>query len=176
MKNKSKVFTATIGLFSTIILIVGCSAGESGKIEKVNNSIKEGSTVTVHYTLTVAGDVVDSSVGGDPIRFQAGLDQLVPGFEKAVMGMKAGDKKSFEVAPEEGYGPINPESFKEIPRDRLAPDIKPESGMTLYAKGSNGEIIPVKITEVKEESVVLDFNHPLAGKTLRFDVEIIDVK
>lgn len=176
MKNKSKVFASIIGLFSTIVLIVGCSAGDSGRIEKGNNAIQEGSTVTVHYTLTVAGDIVDSSVGKEPVRFQAGLNQLIPGFEKAVMGMKAGEKKSFDVAPEEGYGPINPESLKEIPRDRLAPDIKPESGMTLYAKGENGENIPVRIAEVKDGSVVLDFNHPLAGKTLHFDVEIIDVK
>jgi FKBP-type peptidyl-prolyl cis-trans isomerase 2 len=100
---------------------------------------------------------------------------VIPGFEKAIMGMKTGEKKSFQVSPEEGYGPKDPEAMQEVSRDRLAPDIKPAVGMKLYATGQGGQVITATIVEVKEDAVVLDFNHPLAGKTLNFDVEIVEI-
>jgi FKBP-type peptidyl-prolyl cis-trans isomerase 2 len=101
---------------------------------------------------------------------------VVPGFEKAVMGMKVGEKKSFKVKPEEGYGAENPKAIRDIPRKELPADVTPKAGMTLYAQAKNGQHFPVKIVEVKKDVVVMDFNHPLAGKTLNFDVQVIDIK
>lgn len=177
MQTKIKVFlTIMAALVFAAAFVTGSSAGEGQKTEKESNVVKEGSVVWVHYTLTVEGSVVDSSRDGNPLEFQVGSGRLIPGFEKAVVGMKAGEKKSFEVSPENGYGPVNPDALQEVPKDRLAPDVKPEAGMRLYARGPNGESIPVRIAEVREDVVVIDFNHPLAGKTLNFDVEIIEVE
>lgn len=169
-------FTTIMRTFAIMFIVMGCSSGDTGKIEKGSAAIKEGSVAKVHYTLTVQGTEVDSSKDGEPLQLQVGLSQLIPGFEKALLGMKTGEKKSFDVSPEDGYGAVDPEAFKEIPRDRIAKGIKPEAGMTLYARGNNGENIPIRIAEVKADSVIADFNHPLAGKNLHFDVEIVDVQ
>lgn len=139
-------------------------------------AVSEGKTVKVNYTVTVDGKVVDSSKGRDPLTFKAGGGQIIPGFEKAVMGMKAGEKKSFKVSPEEGYGKIDPKAIQNVPKNQLPKGIEPKAGMTLHAQTKDGRQIPAKIIEVKKDVVVVDLNHPLAGKTLNFDVEVIDVK
>jgi peptidylprolyl isomerase len=159
------VFSASITAF----------AGEEQSKEKALPQVTEGKTVKIHYTLTVEGKVVDSSKGRDPLKFTAGSGQLIPGFEKALQGMKAGDKKTFQVNPEEGYGPVNPQAFREVPKDQLPPEITPEAGMTLFTKSKSGQPMPVQVMEVKEDVVVMNFNHPLAGKTLNFDVEIMEI-
>jgi FKBP-type peptidyl-prolyl cis-trans isomerase SlyD len=138
--------------------------------------VADGKTVKVDYTLTVDGKVVDSSKGRAPMEFTEGVHQVIPGFEKAVMGMKAGQKKSFTVKPEEGYGLVNPKAFKEISKKELPAGATPKAGMVLFAQAKDGRKIPVTIKEVKKDSVVIDFNHPLAGKTLHFTVEVVDVK
>jgi FKBP-type peptidyl-prolyl cis-trans isomerase SlyD len=148
----------------------------AGKPTKGTAVVVNGKTVKVNYTLTVDGKVVDSSTGGQPLEFREGAHQLIPGFEKAVMGMKAGQKKSFTVKPEDGYGPVNPKAFQEVSRKQLPAGITPKAGMTLYAQGKDGRKLPVKIKEVKKDSVVMDFNHPLAGKTLNFAVEVVEIK
>jgi len=177
MQTKSKLFlTALIAASASIVLVSGALAGEVKGSEMAKSMVKAGSKVTLHYTLTVEGKVVDSSRERTPLQFQAGQGQLIPGFEKALIGMKAGEKKSFKVSPEDGYGPVDPKALKEIPKDRLAPDVKPEAGMMLSAQGPNGQTIPVKVAAVKDKTVVIDFNHPLAGKTLNFDVEIVEVR
>jgi len=140
------------------------------------DKVIEGSTVSLHYTLTVDGKVVDSSKGKPPFEFKVGGHQVIPGFEKAVMGMKVGGKKKFKVSPEEGYGKVDPALLKEVPKKNLPKDLKPEVGMMLSARQPNGQSIPVKITEVKKDTVVVDFNHPLAGKTLNFDIEVVGIK
>jgi len=138
--------------------------------------VADGKTVKVNYDLTVDGKVVDSTKGSQPLEFKAGAHQMIPGFEKAVMGMKVGGKKSFKVKPEDGYGPVNPKAFQEVPKKELPAGIAPQAGMTLTALGKEGQKIPVKIKEVKKDVVVMDFNHPLAGKTLNFDVEVVEIK
>ncbi|MEW6001118.1 MAG: peptidylprolyl isomerase [Nitrospirota bacterium] len=137
--------------------------------------IAEGKLVKVYYTLTVEGNVVDSSREGEPFKFRVGSSQVIPGFEKALMGMKVGEKKSFQVSPDEGYGQENPRGIVDASRDKLPPDLNPEIGMTLYARGPDGQTIPVTIIGTKKDIVILNFNHPLAGKTLNFEVEIIEV-
>jgi len=137
--------------------------------------VTEGKLIKVSYTLKVNGDVIDSTNEGEPFEFRVGSSQVIPGFEKALIGMKAGEKKLFEVTPDEGYGQENPEGIHEVSKDELPPDIKPEVGMTLYAREPNGQTIPVRISEVKEDAVVVNFNHPLAGKNLNYEVEIIEI-
>jgi len=140
------------------------------------NNVDDGNLVKVHYTLTVEGKVVDSSRGQEPLEFQVGMHQVIPGFEKALKDMQVGEIKSFQVSPDEGYGQDDPRGIYEEQRDKLPPDIEPEAGMTLYAYGPNNQTIPVRIMEVKKDVVVMNFNHPLAGKTLNFEAEIIEIK
>ncbi len=146
------------------------------KITGATAMVAEGKTVSVNYTLTVDGKIEDSNKGKPPLEFKTGAHQMIPGFEKAVMGMKTGEKKSFRVKPEDGYGPVNPQAFKEVPKKQLPAGMTPKAGMMLSAKGQNGRQIPVRIKEVKKDTVVMDFNHPLAGKTLIFDVEVVGIK
>jgi len=165
-------------LFFGFIAVVNIMtpAGAAEKPIKVTAVVADGETVKVNYTLTVDGKVVDSSKGRQPLEFKAGAHQMIPGFEKAVMGMKVGEKKSFKVKPEEGYGPVNPKAFQEVPKKQLPADVTPKAGMTMYAQSKDGKKIPVKIKEVKKDVVVMDLNHPLAGKTLNFDVEVVEIK
>lgn len=161
-------------MIASIFALAGISAGaEDASGEKV---VKDGSVVKLHYTLTVDGDKVDSSEGKEPLEFTVGRNQVVPGFEKGVMGLRKGDKKSFKVSPEEGYGPEDPEAFQEVPRDRLPAGIELKEGMTLGAQGPEGQFRPVTISKLKETTVVINFNHPLAGKTLNFDVEVVEIQ
>jgi peptidylprolyl isomerase len=162
-------------IFVSVWVSVMPGYGEN-KAEKEAIMVSDGNTVKVHYTLTVEGEVVDSSDGKDPLEFEVGSSQVIPGFEKSVVGMKKGDQKSFEISPEDGYGKVDPNGVKEIPRDNLPPDVKPEVGMTLYATSPDGQAIPLKIAEVKENAIVIDMNHPLAGKTLNFEVEVVEIK
>jgi FKBP-type peptidyl-prolyl cis-trans isomerase SlpA len=153
----------------------GISGGVDRDMVEEGKMVSDGKMIKVHYTLTVEGTVVDSSEGKDPLEFQMGNRQVIQGFEKGLMGMKVGEKKSFQVVPKEGYGDENPEAIHELSIDKLPPGVKPEKGMTLYAKGQDGQPMPVRITDIKDDVVVVNFNHPIAGKTLAFEVEIIDV-
>jgi FKBP-type peptidyl-prolyl cis-trans isomerase 2 len=139
-------------------------------------AVSVGKTVKVNYKVTVDGKLVDSSKGHGPLEFKAGGGQIIPGFEKAVMGMRAGQKKSFAVSPEEGYGRDDPRAIQNVPMSQLPAEIKPKAGMTLQARSNDGRQIPVRIVEVKKDVVVVNLNHPLAGKTLNFDVEVVDVR
>ena len=135
-----------------------------------------GMVVSMHYTLTDdSGDVLDSSRGGEPFSYLHGHSNIIPGLEKALEGTEAGFKSKVTVAPTEGYGEKNPEAIFEAPREHFPPDMKLEIGARVYADGPNG---PITLTVVKltESGAVLDANHPLAGKTLHFDVEITTVR
>jgi len=138
--------------------------------------VSEGKTFTVEYTLKVDGKIVDSTKGKKPLEFKGGSHQVVPGFEKAVMGMKVGEKKSFKLSPKEGYGMEKPDAIREIPKSKLPPGKELKEGMTLYAKGKSGQSLPVRIVKVKKDVVVINFNHPLAGRTLNFDVKVLEIK
>jgi FKBP-type peptidyl-prolyl cis-trans isomerase SlyD len=135
-----------------------------------------GMVVSMHYTLTDdSGDVLDSSRGGEPFSYLHGHNNIIPGLEKALEGTEAGFKSKVTVAPIEGYGEKNPEAVFEAPREHFPPDMKLEIGARVYADGPNG---PITLTVVKltDSGAVLDANHPLAGKTLHFDVEITTVR
>jgi peptidylprolyl isomerase len=167
-----------VGLIGLIIMFSCYSVlAEEGENLPVETSpvVEDGTLVKIHYTLTVEDKIVDSSKGREPMELQVGSKKVIPGFEKALLGMGIGEKKTFQVNPDEGYGRENPEGIKEISKDKLPPDVQPEAGMTLYARGPNGESRPVRIVEVKKDNIILNFNHPLAGKTLNFDVEVISI-
>lgn len=141
-----------------------------------NVAIKDGSKVAFDYTLTVDGKVVDSSEGKGPLEYTQGEGKLIPGLTKQLAGMCVGDEKTVTVLPQEAYGPSNPAAFREVPVSSLPKDAKPQIGMMLQATSDNGRAFPVRIAEIKKDTVVMDFNHPLAGKTLTFKVKIVSVK
>jgi FKBP-type peptidyl-prolyl cis-trans isomerase 2 len=173
---KDKVLTVClVGVLAAICFAGPLEGAEKKTGEEVSAVVSDGKTVSVHYTLTVDGSVVDSSREGDPLEFQVGGGQVIPGFEKGVIGMKEGEKKSFQVNPEDGYGQEDPRGLQEIPRGQLPPDVTPEAGMTLHATGPDGQSVPLRVTEVKEDVIVVNLNHPMAGKNLDFDVEVVEI-
>ena len=139
-------------------------------------AIHSGSRVAFDYTLTVDGNVVDSSEGREPLVYTQGDGKLLPGLAKRLEGLKVGDERSVELKPEEAYGNPDPAAFREIPVSQLPPNMKPAVGMMLQGQDKNGRAYPAKIAKVNKDSVLMDFNHPLAGKTLLFKIKIISVK
>ncbi|MBN2121376.1 MAG: peptidylprolyl isomerase [Candidatus Omnitrophica bacterium] len=139
-------------------------------------SIQGGSKVSFDYTLTVDGEVVDSSEGRGPMEYVHGQGQIIPGLAKQLEGLKVGDEKKVVVSAEEAYGPVNPNAFQEIDKSALPQDQEPKVGMVLQAQTPEGQVFPVRISEVKDNTVMVDFNHPLAGKTLNFDVKIVSIQ
>lgn len=139
-------------------------------------TVADGTMVSLEYTLTLEDQsVLDTNVGGEPLTFTQGSHQIIPGLEQALEGMKAGESKKVTVDPKEGYGEVDLRGHQEIPIDQIPPDAR-KVGIQLQVKDPEGRIIRPMVKEVKEEVVVLDFNHPLAGKTLYFDVKVLDVK
>ena len=133
--------------------------------------------VSIDYTLTLdSGEEIDSSKEYAPLGFVTGTGHIMPGLEKALMGMKAGDTSKVTVEPEDGYGSYSKELVHEIPRNEFPAKEKIEPGMTFETEGPQGRVI-IRVTEVNgDESVTVDLNHPLAGKQLIFDVKIVDVR
>lgn len=137
---------------------------------------KDGDTVKVHYTGTLEnGEVFDTSQEREPLEFQLGQGQLIPGFEKAVIGMSAGDSTTVDIPSDEAYGEVREDLVINVPKDQLPDDVEPKVGMQLQVNQQNGQPIPVRITEIKEDELVLDANHPLAGKNLTFEIELLEV-
>lgn len=137
--------------------------------------IKEGSKVAIDYTLTVDGKVADTSKGRGPLEYVQGAGHIITGLEKALLGLKPGDKKSVDVPAKEAYGEVNPDAKRKVPRSAIQNIENIKVGDVVGA--SNGEhSFRAVVSQVTSEEVELDFNHPLAGKDLHFDVEIISVK
>jgi len=134
------------------------------------------------YELRIDGEVVDTSEDGDPIVFLQGAGQIIPGLEKAIYGLTAGDKKSVTVAPEDGYGEIDPDSIVEVPKDEFPEDFPLELGVEITVNTEDEddesleEEMEATIVAINEDTITLDFNHPLAGKSLNFDVNILEVR
>ncbi len=138
---------------------------------------QQGSTVTLEYTGKLSdGTIFDSSVGKEPLTFTIGKHEVIAGFENGVKGMTAGDKRTIEISPEDGYGGLQEHLVIQVPKESVAnsDDLKP--GMEFQTKAPNGAVLHGLVTEVLDDDFILDFNHPLAGKTLFFDVKIISVK
>ena len=139
--------------------------------------VVNGSVVGIDYSLHLGdGEVVDASSPGEPLQYLHGEGQIVPGLETALVGLAVGERKAVVVAPAEGYGEHDPRGIQEVPRSAFPPDFDPKPGMELTAEGPRGEPVPFVVREVKLESVTIDLNHPLAGKTLHFDVTVREVR
>ncbi|MFP4402029.1 MAG: peptidylprolyl isomerase [Candidatus Nanoarchaeia archaeon] len=141
------------------------------------STVEKEKVVSLHYTGTFEdGSVFDSSEGKEPLQFIYGVGQIIPGLEEGIDGLKVGDKKKIEkISPKKAYGEKSDEAMQEVPRSQLPQDVEVEVGMQLAAQGPQGPI-PVQVSDIKDETVVIDFNHPLAGKTLNFEVEIMDIR
>jgi len=138
---------------------------------------KSGDQVKVHYTGRLDdGSVFDSSEGRDPLPFQLGQGQVVPGFEKAVMGMELGEKKTVTFPSEEAYGPRLEQLTFTVPRENLPEGYDPTEGEMLRMETRDGRQMDVVVTGANEETVTLDGNHPLAGKDLTFDIELVSIE
>lgn len=135
--------------------------------------IKQGNTVKVHYTGRLEDNsVFDSSNGKEPIEFQVGSQQVIEGFESAVMGLTKGDKTTVTIPSDKAYGELRNELIQQVPRNQVPQDV--QVGVQLQGVNPQGQPFVVTVTEVNESSVTIDANHPLAGKNLIFDIEVVD--
>lgn len=139
--------------------------------------VEQGDTVHLHYKGTLAdGTTFDSSEGRDPLVFQVGTGQIIPGLDTALPGMAVGDEKTVAVPCEQAYGPVNPGMQQQVPRSDIPPDIPVDIGTQLQMKTADGKAVPVIVTHANAESVTLDANHPLAGKDLTFDIKLVSIQ
>lgn len=138
--------------------------------------VKSGDTVQIHYTGTLQdGKTFDSSEGRDPLEFQVGSGQIIPGLDVALPGMAVGETKTVNVPCTEAYGPVNPDMQQAIPRSGIPDDIPLEVGIQLQMQTPQGQTVPVTVVELDEATVTLDANHPLAGQDLTFAIELVAI-
>lgn len=138
--------------------------------------VKNGDTVKVHYRGTLAdGSEFDSSEGRDPLQFVMGRKMLIPGFEKAVMGLEVGDKTTVTIPPEDAYGEREEEQIIPLPLDQVPDDMDPEVGMVVQLQTNTGAMIDAVVKEITEDKMMLDTNHPLAGEALTFEIEVVEI-
>jgi peptidylprolyl isomerase len=138
--------------------------------------VKAGDVVKVHYTGKLTnGEQFDSSTGREPLEFTVGAGQMIKGFDAAMPGMKVGEKKTINILPEDAYGVKDEQAIIEFPKENIPKDMKPEVGMQLQLRNESGQPFPVTIAEIKDDVIVLDANHRLAGKELVFDIELIEI-
>lgn len=137
---------------------------------------KSGDTVRIHYTGTLAdGSVFDSSEGRDPLEFQLGSGQVIPGFDTGVTGMEVGEKKTIHIPCADAYGDVNPQAMQAVPRADIPDHIPLDLGTQLQMQAPNGQVVMVTVADVTDETVTLDANHPLAGKDLTFALELVEI-
>ncbi|MBL0153377.1 MAG: peptidylprolyl isomerase [Chitinophagaceae bacterium] len=138
--------------------------------------VKAGDKIKVHYHGKLTnGQTFDSSEGREPLEFEVGSGQVIKGFDDGVTGMAVGDKKTIEIPSDEAYGPRNEEMVIDMPKERFPAEMVLELGMPLMMTDGQGQNFQVVITEIKENTVMLDANHPLAGQTLVFDLELVEI-
>ncbi|MDP2776251.1 MAG: peptidylprolyl isomerase [Anaerolineales bacterium] len=140
------------------------------------NTVQDGLVVSMDYRLTVDGEVLDSSDDEGPLQFLAGYDNIVPGLEREMIGMKIGEKKEVVVKPEEGYGEFDEEAFMDVPRTEFPEDLKLEEGMELHLTDEDDQPQAAYVTSFDDQTVQLDFNHPLAGAELHFNVTVVALR
>jgi FKBP-type peptidyl-prolyl cis-trans isomerase SlyD len=157
------------GFFSCVV--IGSMADKAQSQE-----VSTGKQVSIEYTLKLEDkSVVDSNVGAEPLTFIQGSHNIIPGLENALNGMKIGNRKHGSIKPEDAYGPVDKDAVSEIKKDQI-PQNALKVGAVLQGQNPDGQVIIARVVEIKEDTVLLDYNHPLAGKTLFFDVKILDVQ
>jgi peptidylprolyl isomerase len=141
-------------------------------MKKVDNN----DNISLHYKGTLTGgEMFDSSEGRDPLKFEVGAGQVIPGFDRAVLGMSTEESKVFTIPADEAYGSVKEELVYEVPKASIPAELKPEKGQRLVSNLEDGRQIPVTITDVTDETITLDANHPLAGEDLTFDIKIVSI-
>lgn len=160
-----------------VIFIAGghvfAATAEKPKDDRV---VRDGMLVSLDYTVkTTDGKLVETSKGSRPLQYIHGKKMMIPGLEKELTGMKVGAEKHVTVKPEEGYGKLNPNAVQEVPKEKV-PANALKIGAMLVGTDKNGAPMPMTVREIKEKTVVMDLNHPLAGKTLVFDVKVVDIQ
>jgi FKBP-type peptidyl-prolyl cis-trans isomerase SlyD len=148
------------------------SLDSNNKPEKVAKDV----VVSLDYTLNVDGEVVDFSDKEEPLEYIQGRGQIIPGLENALVGMGVGQNKKVKVTAQEAYGEIDPSAIVEVSRNDFPPDVPVEIGTPLQVRNMEGEVLDARITQIDGEKVQLDFNHPLAGKDLLFDVTVVNLR
>jgi peptidylprolyl isomerase len=173
---------ASACLFAALVIVLavysaGCTEKEASlSTATPSRTAQEGDTVQVHYTGTLEdGTVFDTSVGREPLQFTIGAGQMVPGFEQGVLGMKLGESKAITILPEQAYGPYYEDRVWVLDRAQLPPGLEPEVGQHLQMASAQGQIIVVTVTEVSATNITVDANHPLAGKTLTFEIQLVAI-
>ncbi len=168
-----------VSLICAAALLASCSQGDSpdGTASQPLR-VSDGMQVSIEYTLRLKdpkdGEVYDTNVGGQPMVYTQGGNQIVRGLERALEGMTVGDRKRVVVPAAEGYGEVNPLHVSEIPKELIPPDAR-KVGTELQTAPRHGQRIQMKVKEIKKDTIVMDLNHPLAGKTLYFDVKVVDL-
>ena len=142
-----------------------------------NLKIIDGMVVGLDYTLRLDdGEIVDTSDGQEPLEYLQGHQQIVAGLEEAMYGMSVGEAKSVEVAPDDGYGKRDPSAFHTVPQNTFPPDLELTPGQSIRLRDQSGKLLTAYVEEVRPDGVLLDFNHPLAGETLFFDVKVVSLR
>lgn len=141
------------------------------------NTVKDGLVVSIHYTLKLDdGELVDESVADEPLVYLHGASNIIPGLEQALTGLSVGDKKSVTVQPDDGYGNYEEQAIENVPRAAFPDDVEIEEGLMLAVRDETGQVYEAVVSAFNDTEVTLDFNHPLAGETLNFDVEIVELR
>ncbi len=170
MKGSTFFYVLIMALLTPYFAI--STVGAQAKKDK----IKDGAQVSIEYTLLdEKGKQIESNKGGNPFKYTHGKGDIIPGLENGLNGMKVGDEKTIEVKPDDAYGKMNPEAFQEVPRKNIPAELL-KVGAQMVARSPRGRSMPVRVHEIKDETVVLNLNHPLAGKTLTFEVKILAVQ
>jgi FKBP-type peptidyl-prolyl cis-trans isomerase SlyD len=169
---KPNPFFGALGL---ALLLLGSSAPAAEK-KADDRVVKDGQLVSLHYTLKgTDGKIIESSKEKEPLKYVHGRKMIIPGLEKELAGMKVGGEKHVTVKPEDAYGQVNKNAFQEIAKERV-PANGLKIGAILNGQGAQGQPMQARVHEIKEKTVVLDFNHPMAGKTLNVDVKVVDIQ
>ena len=139
--------------------------------------IKDNLVVSLDYTLRLGnGEILDTSNGQEPLDFVQGQGQIIPGLEQELYGMAIGEEKDVVVEPENGYGLKDPNAFQLVPRNAFPPDAPLKPGLSLQMQNRSGHVFPATVAQIQPDGVLLDFNHPLAGETLHFHVQVVGLR
>ncbi len=170
--------TQSLWLFALVALSIFSTPAFPATADKAKNDrvVKDGMMVSLEYTLkSPDGKVIETSKGKEPLKYTHGQRMMIPGLERELTGMKVGGEKHVTVKPEDAYGKIDPKAVQEVPKEKI-PANALKVGAVLAARSPEGMVVPMTVREIKEKTVVMDLNHPMAGKTLVFDVKMVDIQ
>lgn len=142
----------------------------------MNKTVQDNLVVTLDYKLIVEDEMLESTEDGEPILFIQGIGQIIPGLENALYGMEVGDQKTVVIQPEDAYGEYDPESLQEAKKEEFSEEVPLDVGTFLDLEDDEGDVLSAQVIAAEEDTVTLDFNHPLAGKTLTFEITVADLR